>query len=293
MHLSATLILAAALTAAAHPSVGHNHAHLHRAVARSNKFVRYDQPSSTPSASSSSAEPSASDDETYEESDDDSSDSSDSSSGEKKEFCSGNKKRATAYDISYEGNTGTDDDWGCNIMKIDCGTADLYDFSAEFSSTGDEYSCSAFNKIGPDGGINGFWHSALDFSVKGGDKVCIAFDDNSQGGIACGAGSDGPGKTEAGQLAGTWCEFDWGSGKNGGQSGADVSTIVADNSEDKEVQDGIISMAIEAPGKGTCSKLSLENPDETVEVYRKGDEDLDGVGCKGYTKGQLKVSLGD
>lgn len=287
MHLSAALVLATALTAAAHPSVGHNHGHLHRAVARSgNKFVKYDQPASSASPSSSSApEPSSSDD---------SSDSdSGSSSGEKKEFCSGSKKRATTDDISYEGNTGGEgDDWGCNIMEIDCGTADLYDFTASFSASGGEYSCSAFNKIGPDGGINGFWHSALDFSV-GGDKVCLAFDDDSQGGVACGEGSGGPPKTEAGQLAGTWAEFDWGSVKNGGQSGADVSTIVADNSDDQKVRDAIISMSIDAPGKGTCSKLSLDNPGDNVEVYRKGDEDKDGVGCKGYTKGELKITLGE
>ncbi|KAL2108437.1 hypothetical protein VUR80DRAFT_3802 [Thermomyces stellatus] len=276
MHLSATLVLATALTAAAHPSAGSHHAHLHRAVARSAKFIRYDQPAAT----SSAPEPSSS------------GDSSSSSSGEKKEFCSGSKKRATTFDIAYTGNTGSADDWGCNIMEIDCGTADLYDYTTEFSSTGDEYSCSAFNKIGPEGRIDGFWHSALDFSVKG-DKVCLAFDEDSQGGVACGAGADGPGKTESGQLAGTWFEFDLGSEKNGGQSGADVSTIVADKSELQEVRDGIISMAIEAPGKGVCSKLSLKNPSETSDVYREGDEDKDGVGCKGYKKGMVKVTLGD
>lgn len=300
MHLpSAALVLATALSGvAAHPSMAHRHAHLHRAVeARSNKFVKFDPPaestptptpSPTPSATptpSSSPSDDKDDDDSYEE------EEKDKPSGEKKAFCSGKKKRATTYDIAYQGNLGAADDWGCNIMEVDCDTLDLYDYTAVFAGAGDDtYSCSAFNKIGPTGGIDGFWHSALDFQVKKGGKVCLAFDENSQGGVACGEGSDGPPKTGMGQLAGAWAEFDFGSGKNKGQSGADVSTIVADTQGGK---DGIIAMSIEAPGKGTCSKLSLENPDESFEVYRGGMEDEDGVGCKGYSKGGITVTLGE
>lgn len=288
MHLSTTLVLATALAgAAAHPSAGPRHASLHR-VARSNKFVKYVQPASTPSPSADTDSGSGS---FYEEKDggedeNEDTDDEDSSPGEKKDFCAGSKKRATTADISYEGNTGAGD-WGCNIMEIDCETLDLYDYTAEFASTGAEYSCSVFNKIGPTGDVDGFWHSALDFSVK--DKVCLAFEADSQGGVACGEGSDGPPKTEMGQLAGTWAEFDFGSGTNGGESGADVSTIVADAAGMKD----IIAMAIEAPGKGVCSRLSLEDPGKSVEVYRGGMEDDDGVGCKGYSKGCINVTLGD
>lgn len=279
MHLSAALVLATALAAAAHPSAAPRHASLHR-VARSNKFVKYDQPASTPAPSPDSESGSGS---FYEQKDDGGS----SSSGEKKAFCGGSKKRATTAQVGYEGNTGTDDDWGCNIMEVDCGTLDLYDYTAEFSSTGAEYSCSAFNKIGPTGEIDGFWHSALDFAVK--DKTCLAFDTDSQGGVACGEGAGGPPKSDMGQLAGTWAEFDFGSEANGGNSGADVSTLVADSAG----SGGIVSMAIEAPGKGVCSRLSLKDPGESFEVYRGGMEDQDGVGCKGYSKGGITVTLGD
>src|SRR5690606_7275933 len=82
-------------------------------------------------------------------------------SGGKKAFCGGaNAKRATLYDIAYKGNTGTVSNWGCNIMEVDCSDIDLYDYTAEFSSTGssDVFACSAFNKIGPKGLIDGFWH---------------------------------------------------------------------------------------------------------------------------------------
>lgn len=293
MHFSsATLVLAAALsTAAAHPSVRANHAHLHRAAARSPKFVKYEQPAETTTAAAP-AQPSAESGSFYEEKDDDSyddsaSDSSPSPPAGKKEFCSGSKKRATAADISYEGNTG-DGEWGCNIMEIDCGSIDQYDYTAEFSSTGGEYSCSAFNKIGPTGDIDGFWHSALDFGVSG-SKVCLAFDTDTQGGVACGEGSAGPPKTDIGQFAGTWLEMDAGSGKNGGNSGSDVSTLVADANGGK----GTISMSIEAPGKGTCSKLSVKEPHTSHDYYKGGMEAEDGVGCKGYKKGTIFITLGD
>lgn len=289
MHLpSAAVLFATALSGvAAHPSMGHRHANLHRAVeARSNKFIKFDPPAESTPTPTPTPTPSSSDDD-----DDDSYEEEDKPSGEKQDFCSGKKKRATTYDIAYAGNLGAEGDWGCNIMEVDCGITDLYDYYAEFSAAGgDTYSCSAFNKIGPEGKIDGFWHSALDFQVKKGGKVCIAFDKDSQGGIACGKGSDGPPKTSNGQLAGTWCEFDFGSGKNGAQSGADVSTIVADTQGGK---DGIIAMSIDAPGKGTCSHLSLENPGDSFEVYRGGMEDEDGVGCKGYSKGGITVTLGE
>lgn len=291
MQLSSALLLAAAAisSVAAHPSpVAHRHARFHdkNIEARGDsKFVKNVKPAttavqSTPEPTTAAASTAAA-----------ATPSSSSSSGGKKTFCSGssNSKRATSYDIAYKGNTGTTDDWGCNIMEVDCGTIDLYDYTAKFTSTGGDttYACSAFNKIGPTGLIDGFWFSALDFSVSSGKALCLAFDKNSQGGVACGAGSVP--KSSIGQLAGTWLEFDAGSTKNDDQSGSDVSIIVAENFGMTDW----ISMKIDAPGKGTCSKLSKANPASNVAVYRAGMEDEDGVGCTGYSKGTIFVTLGE
>ncbi|SPO05132.1 uncharacterized protein DNG_07818 [Cephalotrichum gorgonifer] len=300
MHLSTTLVLlATALTgASALPSTagGHRHAHVHARLhergvqARSGKWIKHVQPAAPAAAYEEEATPTPTPTPTPAAAP---SETPASSSGGKKAFCNGEsyRKRATSYDISYTGNTGTPGNWGCNIMQVDCSTVDLYDYAAKFKGAGSSstsYACSAFNKIGPEGKIDGFWFSALDFNVKGGETVCLAFDTDSQGGVACGAGSVP--KTSNGQLSGTWAEFDFGSGKNGGQSGADVSTIVADADDGSR---GIIAMTIDAPGKGTCSKLSLTNPSSSFEVYRGGMEDEDGVGCKGYSKGCINITVGE
>lgn len=306
MQLTSTLLLAAAAisSVAAHPSpAAHRHARFHdkNIEARDNKFVKNVKPvkaaaapavestpapAPAPAASTPSPKP-----VTPAKADESASSGSGSGTGVKKQFCAGSgaSKRATAYDIAYKGNTGTADNWGCNIMEIDCGDLDLYDYTAKFTSTGGDttYACSAFNKIGPTGLIDGFWHSALDFSVSAAGAKCLAFDSNSQGGVACGAGSVP--KTSIGQFAGTWLEFDAGSSKNDNQSGSDVSIIVAENF-------GLtnwISMSIDAPGKGTCSRLSKANPSLDLEVYKAGMEDLDGVGCTGYSTGTIFITLGD
>jgi hypothetical protein len=210
--------------------------------------------------------------------------------GQKKPFCNGeptNVKRATAFDIAYKGNTGSKDKWGCNIMEVPCADLALYDYGTEFhgGNGGDVYSCSAFNKIGPTGGIDPGWHSALDFQVARGETKCIAFDKNSQGSVACDSGTGGPRKTSFGQMAGAWYEFDCGSDKNDNQSGSDVSVLVANANNIP-----YIGMAVEAPGKGMCSWL--KSTGENFQAYMGGMEDLDGVGCTGYSKGVTKVTLG-
>jgi len=212
--------------------------------------------------------------------------------GARKSFCGGpstNMKRATAEEIAYKGNTGSPGHWGCNIMEVDCGDLHLYDYGTIFEGNSggahDVYSCSAFNKIGPTGGIDPGWHSALDFQVPKGAQKCLAFDKNSQGSIACNQGTGGPLRTTFGQMASTWYEFDFGSDKNDHQSGSDVSVLVANSNKLP-----YIGMAIDAPGKGTCSWLKESG--ENFQAYMGGMEALDGVGCTGYSTGQVKVTLG-
>jgi hypothetical protein len=212
--------------------------------------------------------------------------------GIKKPFCNGeqtNVKRASLADIAAKGNTGSAGHWGCNMMEVDCADLHLYDYGTTFEGNSggphDVYSCSAFNKIGPTGAIDPGWHSALDFQVAKGAQKCIAFDKNSQGSIACNNGGGGPMRTSYGQMASTWYEFDFGSDRNDHQSGSDVSVLVAQSQKMP-----FIGMAIEAPGKGMCSWLK-ENG-ENFQAYLAGMEALDGVGCTGYDKGHVKVTLG-
>lgn len=204
-----------------------------------------------------------------------------------KPFCGGAaSKRATAEQIAYKGNTGTAGNWGCNMMLIDGGAASLYDYTAKFSSVGGSgtWSCACFNKIGPTNLIDGFWHSAVSFTLAPGAVQHVAFDSNSQGGCACGPGGSPP-KTSWGQFAGTWLEFDMGNTANGGNSGADASVLVAGSN-------GLpyYGMSVAANGN-VCSWVKSDG--RNMEAYMPGMEDLDGVGCKGYYKNHLDVILGD
>ncbi|KKF92681.1 Allergen Asp f 4 [Ceratocystis platani] len=211
------------------------------------------------------------------------------SSGTAKEFCAGSssKKRATLADITYKGNTGSSSDWGCNIMEVDCGTISLYSYTAVVTTTDadQEYTCAHWNKIGPTGEVNGFWTSALTFTISTGEKKCFAFDTNTQGGMACSAGSAVQ-TTSYGQLAGTWAEYDFGSDTNSGNSGSDVSVLVAQAYSQK-----FIGMSISNPSGTLCSWVKSDATN--FQAYMKGMEDLDGVGCTGYYKGSLSIVLGD
>ncbi|KAM0335126.1 hypothetical protein ACHAQA_000166 [Verticillium albo-atrum] len=296
MHFSTTLIaLTAALgSVSAAPSA---HAHLHARKHLENRNIEFKKagrpheeptpkpepvtttqaaPVATPAeikvaaaASSAAAEPSSS-----------------SGSGAFKPFCNGKSKRATLDQIMYSGNVGTADDWGCNMMIIDEAAVDQYDYTTKFASTGEKYSCSCFNKVGPKGLLDGFWFSAVDFTVSdpGKDDVYMAFDTNSQGGCACGPGDEAP-RTSIGQLAGVWLEFDWGSEPNGGNSGADASVLVAGAADLP-----YYGMSVAANGK-VCSWVKSDGTNEAA--YMPGMEDLDGIGCKGYYKGSLEVLIGD
>ncbi|CRK12223.1 hypothetical protein BN1723_009664, partial [Verticillium longisporum] len=291
MHFSTTLIaLTAALgSVSAAPSA---HAHLHARKHLENRNIEFKKagrpheepiPSPEPvptttavatptqvkvaAAASSSAVPS-------------------SGNAEAKPFCNGKGKRATLDQIMYAGNVGTADNWGCNMQIIDKAAVDKYDYTTKFASTGEKFSCSCFNKVGPKGLLDGFWFSAVDFTVAdpGKDDVYMAFDTNSQGGCACGPGDKTP-RTAIGQLAGVWLEFDWGSEPNGGNSGADASVLVAGAA-------GLPypGMSVSANGK-VCSWVKSDGTNEAA--YMPGMEDLDGIGCKGYHKGHLDVLIGD
>ncbi|GJC81434.1 allergen Asp F4 [Colletotrichum tofieldiae] len=275
MQLTNTLVvLSAALTGvSAHPSLhGHQHFHERRTVdgveERDLTFFKNILPNPTTTSTSAAATPTAT-----------------KAAGEYVPFCNGKKsKRATLAQIASVGNTGTEDDWGCNMQVIDESIVSLYNYTTTFTASDEDYSCSCFNKIGPKGLIDGCWFAAITFSVKKGESKHVAFDTDSQGSCACGPGKEVP-KTFIGQFAGTWLEFDWGSVANSGNSGADASVLVAGSQSLP-----YYGMKVDANGK-TCSWVKSDGSNK--EAYMPGMEALDGVGCKGYYTGHLNVTLGD
>ncbi|KAH7010982.1 hypothetical protein EDB80DRAFT_680992 [Ilyonectria destructans] len=50
-------------------------------------------------------------------------------------FCAGSKsKRPTTEQIAYKGNTGTEEDYGCNIMTVSKTIAPQYEYTATFNN---------------------------------------------------------------------------------------------------------------------------------------------------------------
>ncbi|KAI6382719.1 hypothetical protein MCOR25_000530 [Pyricularia grisea] len=188
-------------------------------------------------------------------------------------FCNGQStksKRATVANIAYVGNTGTSSNWGCNMMLVaDAQTADQYNYTMKITNdSNDKQICTCFNKIGPDGKIDGFFHEGITWTMQGRATQYVAFDSNSQGGCVCNAGNSLR-KTSNGQFAGTWIESDFGSSVNNGWSGADISSIVADNNK------------MQVDGAKVCfnGKCSTIYPGGKADnAYTGGLEDADGIG---------------
>ncbi|KAM3515941.1 hypothetical protein MY11210_000481 [Beauveria gryllotalpidicola] len=258
MKFSATIVLAAAMGASAHPS-RHAHHNAHRSVV-GREFVMAQRPAPAspeapaPAATTVAPSPSA---------------SSSSGSGAKA-FCSGNKKRATLAQIAYVGNTGTAGNPGCNIMEIDSSAVSAYDYTMKFvNNGGSDEACVCWNKYGPDGGINGFFknNEALDFKLPANGQAYVAVDGNSQIGCACGA-PEVP-TTSFGQFASTWVEADFGNESNNKWSGFDASALVS-------AKYGLPIPALKVCGQDVCSTVYAGGQGDNA--YLGGMEDLDGVG---------------
>ncbi|KAI5457131.1 hypothetical protein BGZ63DRAFT_428552 [Mariannaea sp. PMI_226] len=273
MKVSASvLLLTAALGVSAHPS---GHAHMHKRDFVVAKKPAYNAaavpPTSAPASSAAKSKSSG-------------------GSGGYVEFCSGsNGKRATLDDIMATGNTGTPGHYGCNIMTIPSGIASQYDYTTVFNNAvGKDQACLCWNKIGPDGGLNGFWkgNEAMSFTLPASGSQTVAFQADSQGGCACSVGSSVD-TTDMGQYASTWLEFDFGSKRNSGWSGADASCLVS------------------AAGKRHIPALKVCNPagDQPCSIittggggsnsYVAGTEAADGIGLNiKEKKAHLVVTVG-
>lgn len=312
---TAAVLLTSALGVSAHPS-GHAHKNAHRSLEARGDFVMYQKPPPpepttttappppppAPTTSTTSQAPAP--EPTQEKkpkpsanvssasSDDD--DDSDSSEGtglgvsSYTEFCGGKKrsiKRATLAEIAYKGNTGTADNYGCNYQLVKSNVAEEYKYLATIKNVdSSEYECVAYNKIGPDGGINGFFNGneALRFKIPAGGVQHLAADENTQGGVICDKG--GIPLTDFGEFASTWAEFDFGNESNGGWSGADSSCLVS-------AALGLDIPGLEICGHDTCSTIFPGG--EGVNAFLAGMEALDGLGLNIVPgKARLDITFG-
>lgn len=285
MQLTNVLVLAGALGAVAHPS---GHSHLHRSVHEKREPAFYKAVHSklapptavtttvpiakAPAAATvASATPAAV------------TTAASTSSAAFVPFCGGAKsKRATLADIASTGNVGVAGNWGCNIMAVDHSIASKYDYTSVYTNVADvPYQVACGNKIGPTGLIDGFWHSALTFTLAPGEAKTVAIDANSQG--FCAFAPNSVPKTSFGEWAGTWVEFDLGSDRNSGWSGADCSSLVS------------ASQNLDVPGcqvcySGTCSTIYPGG--EGDNAFIAGTADKDGLGLNipaGPVQLQVKV----
>ncbi|POR34751.1 Allergen Asp f 4 [Tolypocladium paradoxum] len=270
-----TLLLAAALGVAAHPS-GHAHKHMHRsAVEKRTEFYMPKKPAPpapVKAAPTSVAAPPAPTSTTHAQPPASSPSGSGYGIGASAytSFCGGkSSKRATAAEIAYKGNVGAPGNYGCNMMLIQSNIANQYDSTMTFTNAGSKtQKCACWNKIGPDNGINGFFlgNQVFTFNLAPGGKQNVACDANTQGGCACGPGEL---SLSLGQFADTWVEFDFANESNKGWSGADASCLVA-------AKYGLTIQGLKVCASNICSTINAGGTGDNA--YLAGMEDADGVG---------------
>ncbi len=279
MHIANLVLLAGALGAAAHPNHAHRNAHekrdnlfykaVHKPVVKPAPTTTSVPPPPAATTSAASPPPAAPP-----------SNSLAMGNGIFIPFCGGASKRdfpvpegvvkrTTAQEIAYAGNTGTSGNWGCNMMTVASNAASLYNYTIKFSNVASgPYQVECFNKIGPDGGIDGFWYSATSFSISPGATQYVAFESNTQGACAFAPGSVP--KTPSGEWSGTWVEFDFDNASNNGWSGADCSSLVAQANSQTVYGCQVCNSA------NTCS--SILPGGAGTNAYTAGLEDASGIG---------------
>lgn len=303
---SAVLLAAALGGVSAHPS-GHAHKHMHRSLEERGNFVKAGRPAppeptttSTTAVPTTTAAPPPSEPTSTSEAPAPSSSAPSNgggnggSGGEGQgvstytEFCNGEKskvKRATAEQIAYKGNVGTDSNYGCNMMLAKSSVADEYKYSVKVvNALSEEQECVCYNKIGPTGGINGFFdgNEAIKFKLPADGTQYVVADDNTQGGCVCDVGSVP--LTGSGEFASTWAEFDFGNDSNDGWSGADASCLVA-------AAEGLDIPGMNLCGHGTCSTIYPGGKGKNA--FLAGMEALDGLGLNiPAGKARITVTVG-
>ena len=189
-------------------------------------------------------------------------------------FCNGasKAKRVELFDVHYKGNTGNGK-YGCNIKLIQASAKDSYKYTSRFLGGNNNCKCKIWMKIGPDGGVNGFFNGneVTSFDLKAGKEQWVAYDENTQGGACCSCDGGGIPLTPLGQFKCPWAEFDYGNAKNQFHSGADASTIV------NGVYGGpFFGLKITNPKTTTVSEVFLGGGGKNA--FLPGDEFKDGLG---------------
>ncbi|PWY91180.1 allergen Asp f 4 [Aspergillus heteromorphus CBS 117.55] len=179
--------------------------------------------------------------------------------------------KRTTNAIYYTGNVGSP--WGSNIIEVTADNACEYKNVVRIDgSETDDWTVVFWNKIGPDGGLNGWYgNSALTLTVASGETKYIAFDDDSQGGWGAAKGDKLP-TDEYGGYSCTWGEFDFANTSNDGWSGWDVSAIQAQNAN-QDVQ----GMKICSHTGSGCSSITTSAAD-VINAYTANLASADGIG---------------
>jgi hypothetical protein len=172
---------------------------------------------------------------------------------------------------TYQGNVGNP--WGSNIIEVSASDASQYKYVAQFKgSNTDPWTVVFWNKIGPDGKMDGWYgHSALSFTLGAGETKYVAFADDSQGGWGAAPGGTLPTDSNGGYAC-TWGEFDFGSTANNGWSGYDVSAIQA-QAAGQTVQ----GMQICQAPSTACSSIS-GGAGQVVNAYTQSEAAQGGIG---------------
>lgn len=173
---------------------------------------------------------------------------------------------------TYVGNVGRP--YGSNIIVIPADQASTYKYVAKFSGPPtEERRVVIWNKIGPDGRMDGWYGNACcSFTLEAGQTVYVAFAADSNGGWAASKTRSIP-TNQYGSYASTWGEFDFGSAKNDGWSGFDVSAIQAQNAG-LEIQGMRICSAL---NKRQCSYIT-NGAGIVHNAYTASSADIGGIG---------------
>ncbi|KAJ5492636.1 Allergen [Penicillium diatomitis] len=180
------------------------------------------------------------------------------------------KSQDGALGVMWSGNTGLP--WGSNIIEVEENVANQYKHVVRFEgSESDDWTVVVWNKKGPDGKMDGFFHpnKALTFTVGAGQVKYVAIDTDSTGGWAAWKGDEMP-LSQYGSYAATWGEFTMRDSPN--FTSWDVSCIQAQNAG-KEIQ----GMRICQHDGSTCSTIT-KNMGTVQDAYTSAETDINGIG---------------
>jgi hypothetical protein len=196
----------------------------------------------------------------------------------------GSNYRVEVLGIEWTGNTGLP--WGSNIIEVEESVANQYKHVVRFEgSQTDDWTVIVWNKKGPNGLMDGFFHpnKALSFTLGPNEVKYVAIDTESTGGWAAWKGDDAP-LSQYGSYAATWGEFTMRDAPN--FTSWDVSCIQAQNAG-KDIQ----GMQICQHDGTSCSSIT-NGMGSVKNAYTSAETDINGIGGNVMTEAiRLVVNL--